>query len=360
MALSQKDVTEALEGVTVPGAAASIVESGLVRQMEIEGGTVRVLITLPGGNPAHADIVRGEVTRVLHRLEGVDKALVDVRIMPAQTGTQAPAQPQVGNQQNPTWADRVTGIRNIIAIASGKGGVGKSTVAANLALALAREKRSVGLLDGDIYGPSQQMMMGGGQPLADQSGKIYPVEAPGGVKVMSLGLIIDPDQPVIWRGPLLMKALEQFIGDVIWGELDDMIVDLPPGTGDIAITLCQNVPMAGAVIVTTPQDVALIDARKALAMFQKMDVPVLGIVENMSYFECPSCGHVEHIFGDGGGKRTAEQLGVPFLGGIPIDPDIVSGGDTGQPIVTARPDSTAAQAFVEVAKKIAAAVEANG
>ncbi len=358
MSLSQKSVTTALEGVTVPGATASIVESGLVRQMEIEGGTVRVLITLPGGNPAHADTVRAEATRVLQELEGVEKALVDVRIMPVQAGGQAaPAQPQVGSQQNPAWADRVKGIKHIVAVASGKGGVGKSTVAANLALALARDKRAVALLDGDIYGPSQQMMMGGGQPMADQSGKIYPVEAPGGVKVMSLGLIIDPDQPVIWRGPLLMKALEQFIGDVIWGDVDDMVVDLPPGTGDIAITLCQNVPMAGAVIVTTPQDVALIDARKALAMFQKMDVPVLGIVENMSYYECPSCGHVEHIFGDGGGERTAEQLGVPFLGGIPIDPEIVRGGDSGKPIVASRPDSPAAKAFVEIARKVAAVLD---
>lgn len=359
MSLSQESVTEALERVTAPGAAANIIESGLVRQMEIEGGAVRVLITLPGGNPAHADIVRGEATRVLQELKDVEKALVDVRIIAARSGAQAPAQPQVGSQRNPVWADRVKGIKHIVAVASGKGGVGKSTVAANLALALAQDKRSVALLDGDIYGPSQQMMMGGGRPMADESGKIYPVDAPGGVKVMSLGLIMEADQPVIWRGPLLMKALEQFIGDVLWGEVDEMIVDLPPGTGDIAITLCQNVPMAGAVIVTTPQDVALIDARKALAMFQKMDVPVLGLVENMSFFQCPSCGHIEHIFGDGGGKRTAEQLAIPFLGAVPIDPEIVSGGDTGKPIVMARPDSAAAQAFFGIAKKVVEAVESR-
>jgi len=188
--------------------------------------------------------------------------------------------------------------------------------------------------------------------MADPSGKIHPVQAPGGVKVMSLGMIIDADQPVIWRGPMLMKALEQFVGDVLWGDLDDLIVDLPPGTGDVAITLCQNVPLAGAIIVTTPQDVALIDARKGLAMFRKLDVPVLGIVENMSFFECPSCGHVEHIFGANGGKRTAEELDVPFLGAVPIDSSIVVGGDNGRPVFLERPASAAGKAFADLARSI--------
>ena len=204
---------------------------------------------------------------------------------------------------------------------------------------LAALGHDVGLLDGDIYGPSQQMMMGTtAEPMGDPDGRIHPVESPGGVKVMSFGFLVDPDQPVIWRGPMLQKALEQFVGDVVWGDLDFLVIDLPPGTGDVALTLCQNVPMAGVVIVTTPQDVALIDARKSLHMFNKLEVPVLGIVENMSVYQCPECGHVEHIFGSGGGQRTAEELEVPLLGSIPLDPAVVAGGDTGKPVVIDRPD----------------------
>ncbi len=358
MAVTKDAINEALEGIELPGPDKNIVHAGLVRQVEVDGAAVRVLVALPEEAGPGAEDLRGKVQRALESVPGVEKVDVDVRILPS--SAPAAAQPQVGSQQNPTWADRISGVKHVVAVASGKGGVGKSTVAANLSLALVREGRAVGLLDGDIYGPSQQLMMGGGQPMADASGKIYPVDAVGGVKVMSLGLIVDADQPVIWRGPLLMKALEQFIGDVLWGELDELVVDLPPGTGDIALTLCQNVPMAGAVIVTTPQDVALIDARKALAMFRKMDVPVLGIVENMSFFTCPSCGHVEHIFGADGGRKTAEQLGVPFLGAIPIDPAIVSGGDSGRPVVVDRPDSPAAQAFGEVARKVIEQLQASG
>jgi ATP-binding protein involved in chromosome partitioning len=190
-----------------------------------------------------------------------------------------------------------------------------------------------------------------------ESDKIEPVTAPGGVKVMSFGFLVDPDQPVIWRGPMLQKALEQFVGDVAWGDLDFLVVDLPPGTGDVALTLCQNVPMAGTVIVSTPQDVALIDARKGLHMFRKLEVPVLGIVENMSGFECPECGHLEHVFGSGGGQRTADDLGIPLLGSIPLDPAIVAGGDSGRPVVMDRPDSPAAKAFVELAKSLAATID---
>ena len=181
-------------------------------------------------------------------------------------------------------------------------------------------------------------MMGAKEPpTGDEQGRIHPVTVPGGVKVMSFGFIVDPDQPVIWRGPMLQKALEQFFGDVLWGDLDDLVVDLPPGTGDVALTLCQQVPMAGVIIVTTPQDVALIDARKGLHMFRKLGVPVLGIVENMSFYECTECGHIEHIFGAGGGERTAEALEIPFLGSIPIDPAIVTGGDAGSPVVLDSP-----------------------
>src|SRR5438445_7965228 len=216
------------------------------------------------------------------------------------------------------------------------------------------------MLDADIYGPSQQMMLGiNGRPEIDeQDEKIMPMENHG-IKTMSLGLITDPDTPVIWRGPMVMKALDQFLTDVKWGTLDFMIIDLPPGTGDAQLTLTQRVPLTGAVIVTTPQDVALIDARKGLAMFRKVNVPLLGIVENMSYFICRHCGEREDIFGHGGGKKTAEMLGVPFLGEVPIDPKVVIGGDTGEQIVVMDPQSAAAQAFTSIAAKVVAQIESG-
>jgi ATP-binding protein involved in chromosome partitioning len=248
-------------------------------------------------------------------------------------------------------------VRYKIAVASGKGGVGKSTVSTNLALALRALGYTVGLLDADIYGPSQQMMLGiEGRPQIDEHDeKIMPMENHG-IKTMSLGLITDPDTPVIWRGPMVMKALDQFLSDVKWGELDFMIIDLPPGTGDAQLTMTQKVPLTGAVVVTTPQDVALIDARKGLAMFRKVNVPVLGIIENMSYFICRHCGAREEIFGHGGGHKTADMLGVPFLGEIPIDPKVVVGGDTGEPIVASDPGSVAAAAFRDLAKQIVSSI----
>jgi len=251
-------------------------------------------------------------------------------------------------------------VKYKIAVASGKGGVGKSTVSTNLALALRALGYTVGLLDADIYGPSQQMMLGiEGRPQIDESDeKIMPMENHG-IKTMSLGLITDPDTPVIWRGPMVMKALDQFLTDVKWGELDFMIIDLPPGTGDAQLTMTQKVPLSGAVVVTTPQDVALIDARKGLAMFRKVNVPVLGIIENMSYYICRHCGEREEIFGHGGGHRTADMLGVPFLGEVPLDPKVVVGGDSGEPIVVLDPQSTAAAAFREIARTIAQQLESG-
>jgi ATP-binding protein involved in chromosome partitioning len=230
--------------------------------------------------------------------------------------------------------------------------VGKSTVAANLALALSRLGSRVGLMDSDIYGPSQQMMMGiDEKPWINEANQIVPVEK-FGVRVMSLGFLMDVDQPVIWRGPMVMKAVEQFLGDVAWGKLDFLVIDLPPGTGDAHLTLTQKIHLSGAVIVTTPQDVALIDARKGLAMFQKVNVPVLGIVENMSFYVCPQCGHRDEIFKHGGGERTAKKLNVPFLGAIPIDPKVAIGGDAGVPIVAAEPKSPVTEAFLRVAEGI--------
>jgi ATP-binding protein involved in chromosome partitioning len=349
MALTQQMVLETLHEIQAPGIAASLVEAGAVRNIEIEGSTVKVSLAVQAPQPEVLKVVREAVETAVGELEGVESVSVSVQpLLNTMDGRQKAPEPP------PTWEDKIPGVRHVLAVASGKGGVGKSTVSANLALALAAAGNRVGLLDGDIYGPSQQLMMGTtDDPEGDESGKIQPVEAPGGVKVMSFGFLVDPDQPVIWRGPMLQKALEQFVGDVAWGELDFLVIDLPPGTGDVALTLCQNVPMAGTVIVTTPQDVALIDARKSLHMFRKLEVPVLGIVENMSGFQCPECGHVEHVFGAGGGQRTADELGVPLLGSVPLDPAIVVGGDQGRPVVVERPDSPAGRAFTELAKKVA-------
>src|SRR2546423_9421822 len=251
-------------------------------------------------------------------------------------------------------------VRFKIAVASGKGGVGKSTVSTNLALALRALGYTVGLLDADIYGPSQQMMLGiEGRPQIDERDeKIVPMENHG-VKTMSLGLITDPDTPVIWRGPMVMKALDQFLTDVKWGELDFLVIALPPGTGDAQLTLTHKVPLTCAIVVTTPQDVALIDARKGLAMFRKVNVPVLGIVENMATFVCPHCGEETAIFKHGGGERTAAELETDFLCRIPLDAAIVEGGDPGGPIVVAHPESAPAQAFRGIAAKIVKQIESG-
>jgi ATP-binding protein involved in chromosome partitioning len=349
MALTQQTILEHLHEITAPGGRMSLVEAGAVRGIEVDKGSVKVVLAVEATDPTIAGEVRTTVESALVDVDGVDS--VEVTVHPLLAIVQPG--PTHATEPPPTWADKIPGVKNVIAVASGKGGVGKSTVSANLALALAANGHDVGLLDGDIYGPSQQMMMGTtDEPVGEPEGRIHPVESPGGVKVMSFGFLVDPDQPVIWRGPMLQKALEQFVGDVIWGELDYLIIDLPPGTGDVALTLCQNVPMAGTVIVTTPQDVALIDARKSLHMFNKLEVPVLGIVENMSTYECPECGHVEAIFGAGGGRRTSEELGVPLLGSIPLDPAVVAGGDTGKPVIIERPDSPTGKAFAGLAKTL--------
>jgi len=342
MALTEADVKKALTKVKFPGLSRDIVSFGFVRSVTVSDGDVSVEIVMTTANAGAGEIVEREARRVLSGLPGVREVKLDCRVHAPQ------AAPSV---QAPR--DLLPGVRTKIAVASGKGGVGKSTVAANLALALRRMGSAVGLLDADIYGPSQQMMMGcTDKPMLSAEEKILPVDGHG-VKVMSLGFLMDADTPVIWRGPMVMKALQQFIEDVDWGTLDYLIVDLPPGTGDAQLTMTQQVPLDGAVIVTTPQDVALIDARKGLAMFRKVNVPVLGVIENMSAFVCPHCGKTSEIFKHGGGRRTAEQLGVPFLGEIPIDPAIVAGGDAGTPIVVSHPKSAAAQAFVAVAAEIA-------
>jgi len=310
------------------------------------------------GSAAHIEFRNFQrVEQVGHDAESAVRAVAGVKNVRVRVdvGPRQMAGPVTGGQPG-----ILEGVRFKVAVASGKGGVGKSTVSTNLSLALRSLGYTVGLLDADIYGPSQQMMLGiDGRPQIDERDeKIVPMENHG-VKTMSLGLITDPDTPVIWRGPMVMKALDQFLTDVRWGTLDFMVIDLPPGTGDAQLTLTQKVPLSGAVIVTTPQDVALIDARKGLAMFRKVNVPVLGIVENMSYYICSHCGERTEIFGHGGGHKTADMLGVPFLGEVPIDPKVVIGGDSGQPIVILDPQSPAAQAFRDIAAQVATQVESG-
>jgi ATP-binding protein involved in chromosome partitioning len=347
-----EQVLDALKQVKFPGLSRDVVSFGFIHDVRVDGDVVAFTIRFQTDNPnAGAQIAR-DAEAAVRKMEGVRDVKVSIDVAARQA---APAMGSTGQK------GILEGVKYKIAVASGKGGVGKSTVSTNLALSLRALGYTVGLLDADIYGPSQQMMLGiEGRPQIDERDeKIMPMENHG-VKTMSLGLITDPDTPVIWRGPMVMKALDQFLTDVKWGELDFMIIDLPPGTGDAQLTLTQKVPLTGAVIVTTPQDVALIDARKGLAMFRKVNVPLLGIIENMSYFICRHCGTREEIFGHGGGRKTAEMLGVPFLGEVPIDPKVVVGGDSGEPIVILDPTSAAAMAFREVARQIVEQVTQGG
>jgi ATP-binding protein involved in chromosome partitioning len=255
------------------------------------------------------------------------------------------------NHAQPDQQTLLPEVKNTIAVASGKGGVGKSTVAVNLAVALAQEGYAVGLIDTDVYGPSAPLMLGIHKRPEVKNQKLIPLEAHG-IKVMSIGFLVEEDQAVIWRGPMASGAVKQFMSDVEWGALDYLIFDLPPGTGDVQLTLVQTIPLTGAVIVTTPQDIALADARKGLRMFERVNVPVFGIIENMSYYICPSCGHRDEIFSYGGGKRSADQLTTEFLGEIPLYTKIREGGDTGNPIVVLEPESEYAKKFVEIARNL--------
>jgi ATP-binding protein involved in chromosome partitioning len=250
--------------------------------------------------------------------------------------------------------EALPGVRNIVAVGAGKGGVGKTTVAVNLAVALARDGARVGLMDGDVYGPNVPQMLGlDAQPEVTEANKLIPPEAHG-VKVVSMGMLVPPDQALIWRGPMLHSAVQQFLRDVVWGELDYLVVDLPPGTGDVSLSMAQSVPVSGAVLVTTPQGVSVSDVRKAATMFRQLKVPVLGVVENMSHFICGHCGERTEIFGHGGGRAMATEMGLPFLGGVPIETGVRSGGDEGRPIVLVEGESPAAIAFRDVARQVAA------
>ncbi|HEV2694204.1 MAG TPA: Mrp/NBP35 family ATP-binding protein [Verrucomicrobiae bacterium] len=340
--LSQDTILEALKSVKYPGYSRDIVSFGLVKEVSTVNGVVRVTMQLTSPTVEAALQIKAESERVLKALAGVSKVQVDV-LQPA--AGQAAPQGQFTNQ------NRVKGVKRIIAVASGKGGVGKSTCSANLACALAYLGAKVGLLDCDIYGPSIPLMMGVHEkPTVNEAERLVP-PSNHGVKVMSIGLLVTDDQPVIWRGPMITKTIQQFLLAVEWGDLDFLLVDLPPGTGDAQLSLCQTVPLDGGVIITTPQEASLGVVRKGINMFTKVNVPILGIVENMSYFTTPNGERVE-IFGHGGGKQEAARQQVPFLGEVPIFTEIREGGDRGMPIMVSTPNHPAGKVFIQIAEAV--------
>lgn len=342
MSVTKEQVLSALRGVQDPDLHKDIVTLGFVKEVEVKGGEVDFTIELTTPACPVKDQMKSQAESLVGALPGVKAARAK---MTANVSTRG----GLGRQQVP-------GIRNIVAVGAGKGGVGKSTTAVNVAVALAKMGARVGLLDGDVYGPNVPQMLGSsGSPGVDAEKRIVPVEVQG-IKVISMGMLVPPDQPLIWRGPMLHGAVQQFMRDVAWGELDYLVVDLPPGTGDVALSMAQSVPMAGAIVVTTPQGVSVSDVKKAVGMFRQLNIPVLGVVENMSYFVCGHCQERTEIFGNGGGRQIAEEMQIPFLGEVPIDTRVRSGGDEGAPIVSAAPDAPAAKAFIAVASQVAAQV----
>ncbi len=341
--LSQEEIQNAMKSVKYPGYSRDIVSFGLVKEISAANGAVSVTMQLTSPNPEAAQQIKIESERVLKNLPGVNHVHVEVR---------QPAAGQSTGATNPfANQNKVSGVKRIIAIASGKGGVGKSTCSVNLACALTHLGAKVGLLDCDIYGPSIPLMMGVHEkPTVNEAERLVP-PSNHGVKVMSIGLLVTDDQPVIWRGPMITKTIQQFLLAVEWGELDFLLVDLPPGTGDAQLSLCQTVPLDGGVIISTPQEASLGVVRKGIAMFRKVNVPILGIVENMSYFTT-SLGERVEIFGHGGGKEEAARQKVSFLGEVPIFTEICEGGDRGMPIVVSTPNHAAGKAFIQIAETL--------
>ena len=340
-AVTNEAVEAAIKAYVEPHLGRDLVSAKCIKGIDIEGDQVKVKVTL--GFPAKgiAEAVADAVKTAVEGVDGVGAAAVAVDWEIKSHSVQKSLKP-------------IDNIKNIIAVASGKGGVGKSTTAVNLALALAAEGAKVGILDADIYGPSQPRMLGiSGKPESKDGNSLEPMVSYD-LQAMSIGLLIDEETPMIWRGPMVTQALEQLLNDTNWSELDYLVIDLPPGTGDTQLTLAQKVPVSGAVIVTTPQDIALLDARKGLKMFQKVEVPVLGVVENMSIHICSKCGHEEHIFGEGGGKAMADQYGIQLLGSLPLDISIRVETDSGKPSVAADPESRISQMYREIARKTAA------
>ena len=354
--INEKQILRTLNTIKEPSSNKSVVELQMISGVVIKDGNVGFTIEIEPSKAQEMEPLRHACEEAIRHLPGVISATA-VLTAERKATTGAQTHNTADNQQSrQTSVKELPNIKSVLAVASGKGGVGKSTVAANLALAFAANGSRVGVLDADIYGPSMPRMLGiAGRPQAGDDKKLHPLENYG-VKCMSMGFLMEEDTPMIWRGPMVQGALEQMLHDVQWGELDILVVDMPPGTGDAQLTMAQRVPLAGAVIVSTPQDIALLDARKGLAMFQRVHVPVLGFIENMSYFLCPHCGDRSEIFSHGGAKTWAEKLDVPFLGELPLDIEIRETSDQGTPIVMSNPDSAHAQTFSAIAKNISSRI----
>jgi len=343
----QEELLNALKKVNYPGFTRDIVSFGIVNDIKLNDSSVVVSLLLPKEDKKIESAISEGVNNALLELPGVSDIQIEI-------GVREQAKKA---QETPAASQKLPDIKYYIAIASGKGGVGKSTVAVNVALAIAKKRQNVGLMDADIWGPSAPIMMGiNERPAATGNQKILPIEK-FGLKVMSIGFLVNEEDAVIWRGPMVHGAIKQFIEDVEWKGTDYLVIDLPPGTGDAQLSLAQTVPLSGGVIVTTPQDVALIDVKRGILMFQKLNVPVIGIVENMSYLELPDYDKPIDIFGRGGGKKMADKFNVPYLGEIPLDPEIRIGGDTGNPIINSNPDCKASKTFMDIADKVLNFVE---
>ncbi|MBZ0093718.1 MAG: iron-sulfur cluster carrier protein ApbC [Sulfuricellaceae bacterium] len=343
MALTEQDVQNALKEITDPNTGRDFVAGKSARNIKIDGNNISLDIVL--GYPAKSvlEAIRQQVEGKLKSLSGVGSVFVNVLV-------------KIVSHSAQSGVKMIPGVKNVIAVASGKGGVGKSTTAVNLALALLAEGATVGILDADIYGPSQPMMLGiTGRPESANESTLEPMEGHG-LQAMSIGFLIDAETPMVWRGPMVTQALEQLVQNTRWRDLDYLVVDLPPGTGDVQLTLAQRVPVTGSVIVTTPQDIALIDARKALKMFEKVGIPILGIIENMSLHICSKCGHEERIFGEGGGAKMSQDYEAEFLGALPLDIAIRQGTDAGMPTVVKDPDGRVSQIYRDIARRVAAKV----
>ena len=382
MTVSRDDILRALDQVIDPVSGRSVVQQDMIAGLVVKGGNIGFALEVPAERGPASEPLRVQceaaaravpgvlsVTAVLTAHQGPPEHRHDEHVhdencnhgheaKPAPSPVQArqapPRAPQAG--QTPEAPQGIPGVGQIIAVASGKGGVGKSTVAVNLALGLSRLGLKVGLLDADIYGPSLPRLLGITHKPETEGRKLKPIEK-FGLKTMSIGFLVKEDEAMIWRGPMVQSALTQMMNDVLWAPLDVLVLDMPPGTGDAQLTIAQRVPLKGAVIVSTPQDIALIDAKKGIAMFRKTQVPILGMVENMSVFICSECGHAHHIFGEGGARQTAEKLGTPFLGEIPLLPRIRETSDAGTPVMVEMPDGPEAKAFLAVAEKVAAALK---
>ncbi len=347
MSTIRDDVLRALDQVIDPVSGRSVVQENMITGLVVRDGHVGFAVEVPPARGPQSEPLRAACEAAVAKLPGI---LSVTAVLTAHQGA-APAAPA-----RPAQPQGIPGVASIIAVASGKGGVGKSTVAVNLALGLSRLGLKVGLLDADIYGPSLPRLLDIRQKPETDGKKIKPIEKYG-LKTMSIGFLVKEDEAMIWRGPMVQSALTQMLNDVLWGPLDVLVLDMPPGTGDAQLTIAQRAPLKGAVIVSTPQDIALIDARKGIAMFKKTQVPILGVVENMSVFVCPDCGHEHHIFGHGGARETAEKVGAPFLGEIPLVPRIRETSDAGTPVMATAPDGPEALAFLAVAEKVAVALK---